>query len=186
MNNFLPYYQPAPTQLRMDKNYSKVILLGRTHLIPNPQVSTVCSLTMLHIIPLICLAYLNYAIFWAIRSIIYFLPFMLSLTSHSTDPEVLSWTIWAGGREETLWWPLFSSVLSVSSSSVTASSLSSTWWSCGLLSKVPHFFLTTLDTTNSSRSSTIYIDYWSALATAQAETSAEAKEAFNFNWIFSY
>jgi hypothetical protein len=61
------FYQPAPTQLRMDKNYSKVEFLIRSHLIPTSQVSTVCSLTMLHIIPLICLAYLNYAIFWAIR-----------------------------------------------------------------------------------------------------------------------
>ena len=34
-------------------------------------MSTVCSLTLLHIIPLICLAYLNYAIFWAIRLLIY-------------------------------------------------------------------------------------------------------------------
>ena len=71
------FYQPAPTQLRMDKNYSKVIFIISIHLIPTSQVSTVCSLTMLHIIPLICLAYLNYAIFWAIRSLFYFLCFLL-------------------------------------------------------------------------------------------------------------
>ena len=41
------------------------------------QVSTVLSLTMLHIIPLICLAYLNYAIFWAIRLI-----FFIKVLSH--------------------------------------------------------------------------------------------------------
>ena len=65
------FYQPAPTQLRMDKNYSKVIFSISIHLIHTSQVSTVCSLTMLHIIPLICLSYLNYAIFCAIRYLFY-------------------------------------------------------------------------------------------------------------------
>ena len=70
------FYQPAPTQLRMDKNYSKVEFVFLNLIIPTSQVSTVCSLTMLHIIPLICLAYLNYAIYWAIRWIFYYSCFL--------------------------------------------------------------------------------------------------------------
>ena len=75
-------YTALPTSVRLHPTYSKVkwknlniedlffyfflLFLFLFSLLP-PQISTVCSLTLLHLVPLVCLAYLNCAIYSIIR-----------------------------------------------------------------------------------------------------------------------